>query len=73
MENYEKGDVQELEDKSSLQVSESAIRMHVHSGSKIKNLMGFAMNRFKVIIVLHILRNIKLDVTYSIVIVDIGV
>lgn len=47
MENYEKGEVQELEDKSTLTISESTLRMHVNSGSKIKNLMGFAMNKMK--------------------------
>lgn len=43
MENYEKGEVKELEDHVNMQcVLENAVRMNVNAGSKIHNLMKFA-------------------------------
>lgn len=43
MENYEKGEVKELEDHVNMQcVLENAVRMNVNAGSKIHNLMRFA-------------------------------
>lgn len=43
MENYEKGEVKELEDHVKMQcVLENAVRMNVNAGSKIQNLMKFA-------------------------------
>ena len=48
MENYKKGEVRELEDCTRLQMSESAVHMKVNYGSKIRNLMGYAIKKMKV-------------------------
>ena len=50
VENYEKGEVKELEIKNPrLPFHPSCVHMKVNNGSKIKNLMGFAMSKLKVI------------------------
>ncbi|KAL4217506.1 Solute carrier 2 [Mactra antiquata] len=47
MENYSKGEVKELEDPMVFTLSTNDINMRVAAGSKIRNLMGFAMNKIK--------------------------
>jgi len=50
MENYEKGEVKTVEDDLSslgLDFHASVIHMKVSSGSKIKNLMGYALKKYK--------------------------
>merc|ERR1711988_1201612 len=50
MENYEKGEVKMIEDDLSslgLDFHASVIHMKVSSGSKIKNLMGYALKKYK--------------------------
>ena len=49
VENYEKGEVREIdEEDNSLVTDENAFHMKVAHGSKIRNLMGYAMKRMKV-------------------------
>jgi len=49
VENYEKGEVKELEDHVKMQcVLENAVRMNVNAGSKIQNLMKFAEKKMNV-------------------------
>ena len=48
MENYEKGEVREIEDDVTLETDENALHMKVNQGSKIRNLIGYAMKKFKV-------------------------
>lgn len=48
MENYEKGEVKELEDVLPAWFPSSAVCMKVNTGSKIRNLMSFALNKMKV-------------------------
>lgn len=49
VENYEKGEVKELEDHVNMQcVLETAVRMNVNAGSKIHNLMKFAEKKMNV-------------------------
>ena len=48
MENYEKGDVREVDDDMDLTFDPGVIHMKVSAGSKIRNLMGFAMKKMKV-------------------------
>ena len=49
VENYEKGEVKELEDHVKMQcVLENAIHMNVNTGSKIPNLMNFAERKMNV-------------------------
>lgn len=48
MENYTKGEVKEVEDPPVFPLDESGIQMRVTGGSKLQNLMGFAMKKIKV-------------------------
>ena len=48
MEYYEKGDVVEITDNIPLNFSETCLHMKVGYGSKIKNLIGYALKKFKV-------------------------
>ncbi len=48
VENYRRGDVQEVKDCVRLKMSDSAVHMKVNYGSKIRNLMGYAMKKMKV-------------------------
>ena len=48
MENYEKGEVKEVEDSPVFSLDSNDIMMRVAAGSKIHNLMGYAMKRIKV-------------------------
>lgn len=48
MENYTKGEVKEVEDPPVFPLNESGIQMRVTGGSKLQNLMGFAMKKIKV-------------------------
>lgn len=54
MENYSKGKTTEVGDIIDLQFDENAVHMRVAAGSKIKNLMGFAMKQIKVLISLYV-------------------
>ncbi len=47
MENYEKGEVKELGEPPKLSPVEGTVCMRVAYGSKIKNLMGFALKKIK--------------------------
>ena len=57
VENYEKGEVKELEDHVNMKcVLENAVRMNVNAGSKIHNLMKFAEKKMNVrIVYFHVL------------------
>ena len=48
MENYTKGEVKEVEEPPVFSLDETGIQMRVTGGSKLKNLMGFAMKKIKV-------------------------
>jgi len=49
VENYEKGEVKELEDHVQMQcLHENAIHMNVNTGSKIHNVMKFAERKMNV-------------------------
>ena len=48
MENYEKGETQEVDDGVDLEFAENVIHMRVMGGSKTRNLMGYAMTKLKV-------------------------
>ena len=48
MENYDKGEVKEVEEPPVFPLDETGIQMRVTGGSKIRNLMGFAMKKIKV-------------------------
>ena len=48
VENYVKGEEREVEDKVDLPFHENVIHMKVASGSKIRNVMGYAMKQMKV-------------------------
>jgi len=49
VENYEKGEVKELEDHVNMQcLLENAVHMNVNAGSKIHNLMRFAAKKMNV-------------------------
>ena len=58
VEHYEKGEVSEVDVRPSLHFMHSCIHMKVTNGSKIKNLMGFAMKKIKVF-------NVKLNIAYA--------
>ncbi|XP_052811711.1 ribonuclease P protein subunit p25-like protein [Mya arenaria] len=47
MENYEKGEVKEVEDSPVFHLGESDVFMRVSGGSKIRNVMGYAMKKIK--------------------------
>lgn len=55
VDNYDKGEVKEQEDMLPCWFSQQAVYMKVSSGSKIRNLMTYAMKRINVIIDLHVL------------------
>ena len=48
VEHYEKGPVEVLPDSCPLEMSDDAIHMRVHDGSKIRNLMAYAFKKIKV-------------------------
>ena len=48
MENYTKGEVKEVEEAPVFSLDETGVLMRVTGGSKIRNLMGFAMKKIKV-------------------------
>ena len=48
MENYTKGEVKEVEEAPVFPLDETGVLMRVTGGSKIRNLMGFAMKKIKV-------------------------
>ena len=48
VDNYEKGEVKQLEHVLPEWFSQEALYMQVNAGSKIRNLMTFAMKKFKV-------------------------
>ena len=49
VEHYEKGEVKEMEiAENTLSFHSTCIHMKVNNGSKIKNLMGFAISKMKV-------------------------
>ena len=48
MEQYNKGQVRVLEVPPVFTLDESGVEMKVNAGSKIRNLMGFAMKKLKV-------------------------
>ena len=50
MENYTKGEVKEVEEPPVFSLDETGIQMRVTGGSKLKNLMGFAMKKIKVVL-----------------------
>lgn len=56
MENYEKGETKKVsEDCLPLALDDNTVAMKVNYGSKIRNLMGFAMKKIKVLwIVVHV-------------------
>ncbi|XP_053386134.1 ribonuclease P protein subunit p25-like [Mercenaria mercenaria] len=47
MENYEKGEVQEVEEPPVFTLGNKDVHMRVAAGSKIRNLMGYAMKKIK--------------------------
>lgn len=47
MENYTKGEVKEVDEPPIFPLDETGIQMRVTGGSKIRNLMGFAMKKIK--------------------------
>ncbi|XP_071158323.1 ribonuclease P protein subunit p25-like protein isoform X2 [Mytilus edulis] len=47
MEQYDKGEVRMVEAPSIFSLNETGIEMKVNAGSKIRNLMGFAMKKMK--------------------------
>ena len=49
MENYEKGQVVEVEEPPVFALADSDVHMRVSGGSKIRNVMGFAMKKVKVL------------------------
>ena len=48
MENYTKGETREVEMEAAFEVGQDCVDMKVNAGSKIRNLMGYAMNKVKV-------------------------
>ena len=48
MENYTKGEVKEVEEAPIFPLDKTGVQMRVTGGSKLKNLMGFAMKKIKV-------------------------
>ncbi len=49
VENYEKGEVREIEEQvEAITTDANAIHMQVNVGSKIRNLMAYATKKFKV-------------------------
>jgi uncharacterized membrane protein (Fun14 family) len=50
VDNYEKGEVKELEDVLPSWFNQQAISMKVNAGSKIRNLMTYALKKINVII-----------------------
>lgn len=48
MENYTKGETREVEMEPLFEVDQTGVDMKVNAGSKIRNLMGYAMNKVKV-------------------------
>lgn len=48
MENYTKGETREVEMEPLFEVDQTCVDMKVNAGSKIRNLMGYAMNKVKV-------------------------
>lgn len=48
MEQYDKGEVRVVEAPPIFVLNETGIEMKVNAGSKIRNLMGFAMKKMKV-------------------------
>ncbi|XP_062574435.1 ribonuclease P protein subunit p25-like protein [Saccostrea cucullata] len=47
MENYTKGETREVEMEPVFEVNENCVDMKVNAGSKIRNVMGYAMNKVK--------------------------
>lgn len=47
MENYSKGEVKEVEEAPVFSLGSKDVHMRVNSGSKIRNLMGYAMKKIK--------------------------
>lgn len=50
MENYEKGEVIEVDEPPVFSLADNDITMRVSGGSKIRNVMGYAMKKIKVLI-----------------------
>lgn len=48
MENYVKGEVVEVEEPPIFSLAENSVHMRVSGGSKIRNVMGYAMKKIKV-------------------------
>ena len=48
MENYVKGEVKEVEECDVFTLGSNDVHMRVAAGSKIRNLMGYAMKKIKV-------------------------
>ena len=48
MEQYSKGEVRMVETPPVFTMDETGIEMKVNAGSKIRNLLGFAMKKLKV-------------------------
>lgn len=48
MENYEKGEVVEVEEPPVFTLADNDVHMKVSGGSKIRNVMGYAMKKIKV-------------------------
>lgn len=55
MENYVKGEVREVEESPAFSLGTNDVHMRVAAGSKIRNLMGYAMKKIKVSKVLMLL------------------
>ena len=47
--HYKKGEVVVLDDKCGLKMAPDVVHMHVQYGSKIRNLLGYAMKNVKVL------------------------
>jgi len=68
VENYEKGEVKELEDHVKMQcVLEDAVRMNVNAGSKIPNLMRFAEKKMNVRMTFVLFFNLVFCVIYEVI------
>lgn len=52
MENYIKGETREVEMELLFEVDQIGVDMKVNVGSKIRNLMGYVMNKVKVRLIL---------------------
>lgn len=60
MENYTRSEVVHIDDKMPLDAHPSTVHMKVTNGSKIRNLLGFALKKIKVSPVLIMIFNVKL-------------